>query len=89
MSPRSWAGEAMVGAESKKDRLRLAAQDKEWLHVACHGWFNHEQPLASYLRTGDEERKRAGSERGLAFVSARLVTLSACQTGVSRGLPRG
>jgi len=80
------AGEAMVGVQSKKDRLRLAVQDKLWLHFACHGWFNHELPLASYLQTGEEERISALEMKEGWKLRAKLVTLSACQTGVSRVL---
>jgi tetratricopeptide (TPR) repeat protein len=80
------AGDALVGADAKKERLNDAVQDKMWLHFACHGWFNHELPLASYLETGEEERLSALEVMERWKVRARLVTLSACQTGVSRVL---
>jgi CHAT domain-containing protein len=80
------AGEAVVGGEAKKERLRQAVQDKAWIHFACHAWFNHELPLESYLQTGEDEQLTALEVMEAWQLRARLVTLSACQTGVSRVL---
>jgi CHAT domain-containing protein len=77
-------GEAWVGPQPKRERLRQAAGDRRWLHFACHGWFNHEAPLESYLETGAGERLTAREVLEDWRLQAELVTLSACQTGVSR-----
>lgn len=80
------AGEAMVGGDAKKEQLRQIVQDKAWLHFACHAWFDHELPLESYLQTGEDERLTALEVMEGWRLRAQLVTLSACQTGVSRVL---
>jgi CHAT domain-containing protein len=77
-------GVAWVGPQAKKDRLRETVGDQRWLHFACHGWFNDKAPLDSYLETGAEERLTAHEVLQDWRLQAELVTLSACQTGVSR-----
>jgi CHAT domain-containing protein/tetratricopeptide (TPR) repeat protein len=77
-------GRVWVGPQPKKDRLRGMAAHQRWLHIACHGWFNHDQPLESYLETGLGERLTALEVIQDWRLQAELVVLSACQTGVSR-----
>jgi CHAT domain-containing protein/tetratricopeptide (TPR) repeat protein len=77
-------GQVWVGPYPKKDRLRGMAAHQRWLHIACHGWFNHDQPLESYLETGLGERLAALEVIQDWRLQAELVVLSACQTGVSR-----
>ncbi len=77
-------GQAWTGREPKKDRLRREAGQQHWLHIACHGWFNHQQPLESYLEVGLEEQLTALEVMRDWHLQAALVTLSACQTGLSR-----
>lgn len=79
-------GQAWAGSEAKKEPLRETTVNYRWLHFACHGWFNHEQPLESYLETGHNERLTAREVMTTWRLRAQLVTLSACQTGVSRVL---
>lgn len=79
-------GTAWVGPWPKKEQLRLAASDRRWLHFACHGRFDDEVPLHSYLETAPGERVTALEVLQSWRVPAELVTLSACQTGVSRVL---
>ena len=76
-------GEAWVGRETKKERLRQMAESVRFLHVACHGWFDYERPLQSYIETGEGERLTAQEVRQHWRLQAELVVLSACQTGVS------
>jgi CHAT domain-containing protein len=76
-------GEAWIGRETKKARLRQMARSVRFLHVACHGWFDYERPLQSYVETGEDERLTAQEVRQSWHLQAELVTLSACQTGVS------
>jgi CHAT domain-containing protein len=76
-------GQAWTGSETKKEQLRQMAESLQYLHIACHGWFNHEQPLESYVETGAGERLTAQEVRQNWRLQAELVTLSACQTGVS------
>lgn len=77
-------GTAWTGRETKKERLRLAAATCRWLHVACHGRFDDADPLASYLETGEGERLAAREVQQNWRLQASLVTLSACETGVSQ-----
>jgi CHAT domain-containing protein len=77
-------GEAWVGSQPKRERLRAVASDRRWLHFACHGHFNQASPLDSYLETGPGERIMAQEVLQNWKLQAELVTLSACQTGVSR-----
>jgi CHAT domain-containing protein len=77
-------GQVWVGSQPKKERLREMAVHQHWLHFACHGWFNHDQPLESYLETGLGERLTALEVIHDWRLQAELVVLSACQTGVSR-----
>jgi CHAT domain-containing protein len=77
-------GEAWVGAQPKKSQLAASVADYRWLHFACHGWFNHNTPLASYLEIGADEHLTAEEILQTWRLQAELVTLSACQTGVHR-----
>jgi CHAT domain-containing protein len=77
-------GEAWVGTQPKSEALRERVRDCRWLHVACHGRFLHDAPLDSYLETGLDDRLTAREVAQSWRLRAELVTLSACQTGVSR-----
>ena len=76
-------GQMWVGVQPKREQLREIAGQQRWLHFACHGWFNHERPLESYIETGPDERLTAREVMQGWRLQADLVTLSACQTGVS------
>ncbi len=77
-------GESWVGSAPKKKALQKAAAQYHWLHFACHGWFNYDQPLASYLEIGQDECLTAHEILQTWRLKANLVILSACETGVSR-----
>lgn len=77
-------GAAWTGAAPKKVQLRAAAVHVRWLHIACHGWFDDAQPLHSYLETSPDERLTAREVLAEWSLQAELVTLSACETGVSQ-----
>lgn len=79
-------GEAWVGAVAKTADLKERAARCCWLHIACHGRFLHDQPLDSYLETGLEDHLTAREVAANWQLKAELVTLSACQSGVSRVL---
>lgn len=76
-------GTAYVGAQAARVPLREKAAPQRWLHFACHGWFDYERPLESYLEIGPEVRLTAREVLRQWHLRAELVTLSACQTGVS------
>ena len=77
-------GEAWVGPQAKRSALPQAAAGRRWLHFACHASFDYEDPLASYLEIAAGERLAAREVLASWRLSAELVALSACQTGVSR-----
>ncbi|NER30044.1 MAG: CHAT domain-containing protein [Symploca sp. SIO1C4] len=52
-------------------------------HFSCHGEFNFESPLDSALLLADGERLTLGEIFDLDLSQCRLVTLSACETGLT------
>jgi hypothetical protein len=76
-------GQAIIGLEPKKERLRALAAQQQWLHFACHGFFDTQQPMRSYLQTGEGEQLTAEEILNSWTLDARLVILSACETAVS------
>jgi tetratricopeptide (TPR) repeat protein len=81
---RRLGGQVWTGSEPKKARMQAAAATCGWLHIACHGWFDDADPLASYLETGAGEQLTAREILTGWRLTAELVTLSACETGVSQ-----
>lgn len=53
------------------------------VHIACHGVFVLDQPLASWLQFGPEQTVSALEILTTWQLAADLVVLSACQSGVS------
>lgn len=67
-------------------RLAREAGKYRWIHLACHGEFNLQDPLASWLDIGPGERLSAAAILRELRLNAELVTLSACRSGLSRVL---
>ncbi len=76
-------GIAHTGPDAKRLLLGERAPDARWLHLACHGQFRPDAPLDSFLETGEGERVTALEILENWRLRAELVTLSACETGVS------
>lgn len=71
--------------EATQIALRNALPGADVLHLACHGQFRADSPYFSALHLADGPltvRDAAGLP-----LSARLVTLSACETGLSKVAP--
>lgn len=77
----AWQGDAGVVA-----RLREQAHQYRWLHLACHGEFNLDDPLRSWLEVGPDQHLTAAEVINTWELHAELVVLSACRSGVSHVL---
>ena len=55
-----------------------------YLHISCHGEFDPESPLESLLHLGAGETLTAHQVLEGLHLSCELVTLSACESGLSR-----
>lgn len=75
-------GVAWTGPARKKVHLRQSVGAAGLLHIACHGEFIADEPMHSYLEIGAGERLTAAEILQEWQLHARLVTVSACQTGV-------
>jgi len=76
-----WRGEDTTSAAL----IRVAGQYR-YLHLACHGEFDLDDPLASWLEIGPGQRLSAEQILSDMHLNAELVVLSACRSGVSRVL---
>ena len=77
-----------LGADVTKSLVQhdLDEQDIDVIHVACHGSFDAQDPLASRILLHGESDLTARDIFGLRL-RADLVTLSACQTAVNERRP--
>ncbi|MBV8030275.1 MAG: CHAT domain-containing protein [Betaproteobacteria bacterium] len=91
---------ALVGKEASRVAFRKYASDFRFLHIASHGEFDADHPLASSLLLapdGPDDGRLTVSDLYSMRVDADLVTLSACETGLGKvangddvvGLTRG
>ena len=76
---------ALLDERATVGALREHAPAADLLHLACHGQFRPDSPLFSSLRLGDGWL--TVRDAYTLDVGASLVTLSACETGVSAVAP--
>ncbi|MCP4407033.1 MAG: CHAT domain-containing protein, partial [Gammaproteobacteria bacterium] len=76
-------GRAMVGPQPKKAELYRQAADYRLLHLACHGEFDPESALDSFLHLAPDEILTALDVLNHLHLQCELVTLSACESGLS------
>ncbi|MBN1107691.1 MAG: CHAT domain-containing protein [Bacteroidales bacterium] len=76
---------AAFGKESTEDFARENSGKSDFIHFATHGTYNYRQPLYSYLLfppSGDDDGRLNVHEVLEMRLNAKLVTLSACETGL-------
>ena len=76
---------ALLDSHATVAALRERAPSADLLHLACHGQFRPDSPLFSSLKLGDGWL--TVRDAYTLNVGASLVTLSACETGVSAVAP--
>jgi CHAT domain-containing protein/tetratricopeptide (TPR) repeat protein len=78
----------LVGTPATERAFRTLAPGQEIVHLATFGVLNKHNPLFSYVELGaggdDDGRLEVQEAFGLTL-NARLLVLSACQTGVAAG----
>jgi CHAT domain-containing protein len=89
----------LLDSAATKEAVKAGAPDVAYLHLCCHGSFSWLAPMYSAIYLANDEPLRLSEIIGeLDLRSARLITLSACETGVSEvrqspdeyiGLPAG
>lgn len=77
-------GQAAVDGSLSKADLGEQAANCRYLHIACHGWFDNQDPMSSYVTIGANTQLTAREILETWSLQAELVTLSACETGVSQ-----
>jgi len=80
--------QTMVGSPATESAFRSLASDREIIHLATYGVLNKHNPLFSYVELGkapgEDGRLEVHEVFGLSL-NARLLVLSACQTGLAAG----
>ncbi len=77
-------GQALTGTDPKKAKLYQQAPAYQRLHFSCHGDFKPDSPLDSALYLGPNETLTALEVLKNLHLTCDLVTLSACESGLSR-----
>ena len=74
-----------------ESEVKSIAGDYDVLHLSVHGKFTPVEPMLSYLQlgkdAGNDGRLTAAEMFGLPLGKARLVVLSACETGEAEATP--
>lgn len=72
-----------TGPNGTKKRVSAGMQGRTYVHFSCHGSYTWTDPPASGLELADARLTLAELQQGeIDLSSARLLTLSACETGI-------
>jgi CHAT domain-containing protein len=74
------AAQVYTREEATQARLLRKAGESHYLHLACHGSYRLDRPLASALRLADGEVSLGEMLEKLHLPQSQLVVLSACET---------
>lgn len=77
-------GRSLDGITAKQQAIFQQASEATHLHFACHGEFLADAPLQSFLEIAPNERLSAETIMDELRLNCELVTLSACETGISQ-----
>ncbi len=70
-----------LGEEATEDRLRTHGPTSRYVHIATHGLFRQDNPMFSSIRLGNSQLSLFDLYH--LRLSAELVTLSGCGTGLN------
>ena len=78
-------GHVEEGLGGTRDAVLSNIRGQAYLHFSCHGYYNWNDPPQSGLKLANDSRLTLSDlQNGDGFtLSARLVTLSACESGIS------
>jgi CHAT domain-containing protein len=79
------APQVLVGAKGSEDVVREQIAGHAYVHFSCHGAYERSDPQESSLILADGERLTLADlqSNAIDLSVTRLVTLSACETGIS------
>ena len=78
------SGEAITGFGPKRDQLIARASLYRMVHLSCHGTFDPLAPWTSALQLAPAETLTPLDVLGELTLHGSLITLSACESGLSR-----
>jgi hypothetical protein len=73
----------LIGPGASRDATLGAAPDRSLFHFSGHARYDWEEPRRSWIRCSDAVLTLADIQASMDLATSRLVTLSACETGVS------